>query len=86
MALSTSFTVRCDFGEAEGCNGNPVAIPMRSRDAAIRYLEQNGWRRRPQGLWACPYCSNKPMIAIIPASALSSRSLSAWDNIKPEKK
>jgi hypothetical protein len=59
MPLRSAYSLRCDFGTADACDGTVKAIPLSitSRDDAVNWAIDQGWRPRPHQQWSCPHCS-----------------------------
>lgn len=59
MPLRTAYSLRCDVGKADACDGAAKAVPLNitSRDEAVNWAIDQGWRPMPYQQWSCPYCS-----------------------------
>lgn len=64
MPLRIAFSIRCDAGTADACNGLPVSVPLNitTRDEAINWAVDNGWRPMVHQQWSCPACSKNRSI------------------------
>ena len=61
MPLRNAYSIRCDAGNTDACTGAVWAVPLKitTREAAINWAIDNGWRPMPHQQWSCPSCSKK---------------------------